>query len=243
MQKLETSVTGTGTAMRRAECGILVVQAQSQQLPTPEEASAVVTVTANILRDAIVPYCPQDEETGRTKQDAAISHYSMRTLDTSSQRERRPTSELRRDEAPKYDTTQYARAEFNIQFSDFNALDKLATQCSAMENVSIKSIGWKLTGAILNSIEGGARKCAAQNALQRARDYAEVFADLSAEEAVTKVKAIHINKDSYYQQSTKAQFLYGKRQRIQGRAVDRGELLIELEDVRLDIRVNGNFVV
>ncbi|EAT80121.1 hypothetical protein HBH56_094680 [Parastagonospora nodorum] len=243
MTQLEINVTGTGTAIRRAERGILVLQAQSQQLPSPEEASAVVTVTANILRDAIAPFCPQDEETGRTKEDAAISHYSMSTLDTSSQRERRPASEIRTDEAPKYDTTYYARAEFNIKFSDFNALDKLATQFSAMENVSIKSIGWKLTDATLASIEGGARKRAAQNALQRARDYAEVFADLSAEEAVTMVKAIHINEDSYYQQSTKPQLHYGKRQRIHGRVVDRGELQFEPEDVRLDIKVNGKFMV
>jgi hypothetical protein len=239
MVHLEINVTGTGTAIRRAERGVLVLQAQSQQLQTAEEASAVVTVTAIMLRDAIAPYCPQDEETGRTKKDAAISHYSMSTLDTNSHRERRSNSKADDDNAPKYDTTYFARAEFNIKFIDFSVLDKLATQFSAMENVRIQRISWKLTDATLASIEGGARKDAAQNALQRARDYAEVFANLSAEEAVVKVKAVDVKENSYYQQSTKPQLHYGKGQRLYDKTVDN----TEPEDVRLEVKVDGKFVV
>jgi predicted secreted protein len=244
MARLEINVTGTGTAIRRAERGILILQAQSQHLSTAEEASAVVTSTANTLRDAIAPYCPQDEETGRTKQDAAIAHYSMSTLDTSSHYEKRPDSSAKKDEEVKYDTTYSARAEFNIKFSDFAALDKLATQFSAMQYVQIKCISWKLTDATLSSIEGSARKGAARNALQRARDYAEVFADLSAEEAVSKVKALHVTESSYYQQSTRPQLHVGKAQRFNGeRLVDKAELRFEPEDVRLEVKVDGKFVV
>jgi hypothetical protein len=243
MAPLEIHVTGTGTAIRRAERGILVLQAQSQQLATPEEASAVVTSTANKLRDAIAPYCPQDEETGHTKEDAAISHYSMSTLDTSSSRERRPAGNGAPDQAPKYDVTYSACAEFNIKFSDFGALDKLATQFSAMENIRIHRITWALTDATLASIEGGARKRAGQDALQRARDYAEVFADLSTEDAVAKVKAIEVKESQYYQQSTRPQLHYGKKQRIRGALLERAELQFEPEDVRLEIKVEGKFVV
>jgi hypothetical protein len=243
MAPLEIHVTGAGTAIRRAERGILILQAQSQQLATPEEASAAITSTANILRDAIAPYCPQDEETGLTRNDAAISHYSMSTLDTSSSRERRPAGNSTVDQAPKYDITYSARAEFNIKFSDFDVLDKLATQFSAMENTRIHRITWALTDATLKSIEGGARKRAAQDALQRARDYAEVFADLSTEDAVARVKAIEVKESQYYEQSTKPQLHYGKKQRIMGQVLERAELQFEPEDVRLEVKVNGKFVV
>lgn len=244
MTRLEINVQGVGTAIRRAERAILVLKAQSQYLPTPEEASAVVTSTANKLRDAISPYCPQDEETGKTKENAAISHYSMSTLDTSSHRDRRQRSTAdTQDEPAKYDTTYYARAEFNIKFSDFSALDTLATQFSRMENVRIERITWKLTDMTLESIEGGARKRAAQNALQRARDYAEVFADLSTEEAVRKVKAVDVKENQYYQQSTRPQLHYGKAQRALEMVMNKAELQFEPEDVRLEVKVDGKFVV
>ncbi|OAK96843.1 hypothetical protein IQ06DRAFT_296827 [Phaeosphaeriaceae sp. SRC1lsM3a] len=242
MTRIEINVTGTGSAIRRAERGILELQAQSQYLPTAEEASAAVVATANKLRDAIAPYCPQDEETGSTKENAAISHYSMSTLDTSNHRERRPDPNNKL-EKPIYDTSYYARADFNIKFSDFAALDKLATQFSAMPNVRIQRISWKLTDATLASIEGGARKRAAQNALQRARDYAEVFANLSTEEAARKVKAVDIKENAHYQQSTRPQLHYGKAQRRHGRVVETEELKFEPEDVSLSVSVDGKFVV
>jgi hypothetical protein len=140
MAQLEIHVTGTGTATRRAERGILVLEAQSQQLPTAEEASAVVTLTANQIREVIAPFCPQDDKTSGTKADAAIAHYSMSTLDTSSNRERRPNQNKNIDEAPKYDITYSAHAESNIKFSDFTVLDKLVTQFAAMDTVHVKRI-------------------------------------------------------------------------------------------------------
>ncbi|KAH7381222.1 hypothetical protein DE146DRAFT_681775 [Phaeosphaeria sp. MPI-PUGE-AT-0046c] len=242
MARIEINVTGTGSAIRRAERGILVLQAQSQYLPTAEEASASVVSTANALREAIAPYCPQDELTGSIQENAAISHYSMSTLDTSNHRERRPDPGDKYEKAI-YDTLYNARADFNIKFSDFSALDKLATQFSAMPNVRIQGIQWKLTDATLASIEGGARKKAAQNALQRARDYAEVFADLSTEEAARKVRAVDVRESSHYQQSTRPQLHYGKTRRGHGEVVGREELRFEPEDVSLEVKVEGKFVV
>jgi uncharacterized protein YggE len=112
-----------------------------------------------------------------------------------------------------------------------------------MENVRIERITWKLTDVTLESIEGGARKRAAQNALQRARDYAEVFADLSTEEAVRKVKAVDVKENQYYQQSTRPQLHYGKAQRALEMVMDKAELQFEPEDVRLEVKVDGTFVV
>jgi hypothetical protein len=243
MAPLEIHVTGTGTAIRRAERGILVLQAQSQHVASAEEASAIVTMTANKICDAIMPYCPHDEDTHRTKADAAIAHYSMSTLNTNSKHEQRYNANKNND-SPKYDITYSARVDFHIKFSDFTALDTLATQFSAMETVHIIRIDWKLTDATLASIEGGARKRAAQNALQRARDYAEVFANLSAEDAVRRVKAVDVKEDQYYQQGTKPQLHYGKRHNMtSGALIDKAEMQFKPEDVKLEVKVSGMFVV
>ncbi|KAF2022635.1 hypothetical protein EK21DRAFT_105677 [Setomelanomma holmii] len=165
--------------------GALVLQAKSQHFPTAGEASAVVTLTTNKIRDATAPSYRQDEETHRTKADAAIAHYSMSTLETSSNRERRHNPNAANGEKPKYDTTYSATS-------------------------------WRSTS--------DARNYAAQNALRRARDYAEVFADLSAKDAVRRVKAVEI-------------------QRLNGRVVDKEELQFEPENVRLEVKVTGKFVV
>lgn len=238
MSKLEIHVTGTGHVIHRAERGILVLQAQSQQVDTPEEASAIVTATASQLRDAILPYCPQDAATGRTKDDAAIAHYTMTTLDTNSLHH-----PPRVDGKDEWYYTCSARAEFHIKFADLDVLDKLATQFSAMANVRIQRITWHLTDTTLDSIKGNARKKAAQDALQRARDYAEVFGGFTAEEAVSKVKAVEVKEGGRYQESTRPQLHSGKMQRARAIREEKEELKFESEDVRLQVEVSAKFVV
>ncbi|KAH7397456.1 hypothetical protein BKA66DRAFT_454387 [Pyrenochaeta sp. MPI-SDFR-AT-0127] len=238
MSKLEIHVTGTGHVIHRAERGILVLQAQTQQVNTAEEASEIVTATANELRAAISPHCPQDEATGRTKDDAAISHYTMTTLDTSNHHNTR-----RVDGKDEWYYTYSARAEFHVKFADFNVLDELATQFSAMANVRIQRITWHLTDTTLDSIKGDARKKAAQDALQRARDYAEVFGGFTAQEAVSKVKAVEVREGNRYQEGTRPQLHSGKMQRPQESRRKKEELRFESEDVRLQVEVSGKFVV
>lgn len=234
-------MTGTGTAIHRAERGILILQASSNPVATTEQASAIITATAKKLREAIAPYCPQDEETGRTKEGAAIAHYSMSTMNTSCHNDY--ARRRNEPETSKSEPTYSAKAEFNIKFSDFAVLDKLTTQFSAMENVRIDRIDWRLTDATLHSIEGGARKGAARDAIQKARDYAEVFAGISAEEAKTRVKAVEVKESRMYQQITRPQLHYGKAQRVRETVLDTTELQFEPEDVRLDVSIDGTFRV
>jgi hypothetical protein len=236
---LEINVTGSGTAIHRAERGILVVQARSAHVNTAEEATQIVTSTATSIRELISPHCPQDEEQGRTESSSAISHYSMSTLDTNMQHDRRTTAV---GEKSQYDMSYSASAQFNIKFSNFTILDTLATQLSAMENVRVESVSWRLTDATQHAITSTARKAAAHDAIQRARDYAEVFAGLSADEATRKVRAVCIDESGYYTTSTKPQLHYGKSQRtIKERKST--ELQFQPEDVRLEARVSGKFVV
>ncbi|KAJ4313867.1 hypothetical protein N0V94_006733 [Neodidymelliopsis sp. IMI 364377] len=241
MQQLEIYVTGTGTAIHAAERGILKLKAQSQELRTIEEASKTVTITANQIRDIIAPHCPQDEQTGRTKSDAAISHYSMSTLETHSKLTPRPRE---KDEEIIYDTTYSAAAEYTIKFSDFSLLDSLASELAAMKNVKIDRLTWALTDDTRKSLMGGARIRAAQDAMQRARDYAEAFTGLSAEETATRVKAKEAREqNNNYCSSTRPKLHYGKRQRAYGKVEETSELQFQPEDVRLEVRVDCKFAI
>lgn len=232
MAPLEINVTGVGTAVHRAERAILTLQATSQQMPTASEASATVTTTANTLRDAIMPYCPQDESTGQTKPNAAISHYTMSSLSTNSHTQYyadTKTNEI------KYT----AHAEFSIKFSDFGVLDKLATQFSAMENVKIQKIEWRLTDKTLEEMRSVARRRAAKDAIQRAKDYAEVFVGEGKQEAV---RAVEVREIGRYGQATRPGLHELKGQRpFVGR--ERPEMKFEFEDVSVSVNVDGKFIV
>ncbi|RDL41695.1 uncharacterized protein BP5553_01674 [Venustampulla echinocandica] len=233
MTRFEMTLNGTGTAIHVAERAILFLHAQSEQLPTPAEASAAATASANALRDMIAPYCPQDEATGHTVPGAAVSHYSMTTLDTSSHQHRSKTGSL---------TVLYsARAEFSIKFHDFAILNKIATRASAMEHVKVSRVDWALTDETSDAIKGGARKRAAEDAIQRAWDYAEVFGKIPPAELEARVLPVRVTEQSFYSKSTRPQLHYGKGMR--GSKTGREELQFEPEDVKLEATVTANFVV
>jgi uncharacterized protein YggE len=233
---LEITINGTGSAIHPAERAILVLEAKAEGQPTPGQASAVVTRSANIIRDTITPYCPQDEATGRTVDGAPIAHYSMSTLDTSSHRNHVKTKigDFHENEVV---ITYEARAKFNIKFHDFSALNKLATEFSAMDHIKILSIDWRLTDATLHSIRGGARKNAARDAIQKAVDYAEAFVGADKD----KVRPVTVKEDQYYSQSTRPHLHYGKGMR--GHKTGQEELQFEPEDVSLDVKVECKFLV
>jgi uncharacterized protein YggE len=238
MAPLQINVIGTGSILRPAERAILVLQAYSPDCSTASEASAIVTLAANTIREAIIPQCPQDEATGQTMSNAAIAHYSMSTLDTNGRS--RPID----DKKEKYETVYTASAQFHIKFADFNVLNALATEFSAMPTVKISKIEWHLTDAKLASIEGEARKLAAVDAIQRAHDFAEVFGGVEPEDLKKRVRAISVKENNYYQRDTRPQLHIGKRQMMGGiQRVGREELQFQPEDVRLTISVDGTFIV
>jgi uncharacterized protein YggE len=233
---MEIKVSGTGHCTRKAERAILVLQAKSDQHPTAAEASATVISTASKIRELITPHCPQDETTGATAADAAISHYSMTTLDTTSHRERK---DYDREE---YVTTFSARAVFHIKFADFSVLNTLTTQFSGMPNVTIQRIEWHLTDATKASIEERARKHAAQHAIEKARNYAEAFAGVANEDLGRRVKAVEVVDKGYYKTDTRPQLHYGKG--LRRGAVERSdELQFQPEDVRMELNVEAKFIV
>lgn len=200
----------------------------------------------NKLVDTIAPYLPRNDASSPNTENAAISHYFMDIRDSTNHHEKQSGSgsSFMVSKASTYISTYSGRADLYIDFSDFNVLNTLATQFSVMDNVSIQRITWHLTEATLASVEEIARKGAAKNALQRARDYAEVFADVSAEDAVRKVKAENVTEVSKYEQSTKPQKYYSRKQSVKTKFIkEKAELHYEPEDVVVEVKVHGKFVV
>lgn len=240
MAVLDIHVSGSGQAIRRAERAMLILQVCASQLPTAKEATSAITRTANLLRESIEHHCPIDDTTGQPLPNAAISHYSITTLDTSQHRDAR--KELDAEGNRIYDTSYSARVDFHIKFSDFSVLDTLATRFSAMDNVRIQRINWCLTDDTLASICGGARKEAAQDAIQKAWDYASVFCGISEEEAKRRVKPVELKESSSYRSQSNRPWMHrDKRQMIKKHSSE--DLMFQPEDVTLDAGVSAKFVV
>lgn len=141
MPPLKIDVNGNGTTFHKAERGILTLEARSSHVASAGEASQIVTIAANSIRDLITPHYPQDEETGRTRSDAAISHYSMGTMTTKTQHQPRTIGD---EKGSSYEVSHSASAKFDIRFSDFALLNTLVTEISALEDVCIESVNGAL---------------------------------------------------------------------------------------------------
>jgi uncharacterized protein YggE len=66
-----------------------------------------------------------------------------------------------------------ANATFEVEFRDFTKMGPVATQLLAMPNVNISNTVWRLTEQTKQSLGSQARKEAVQDAMARARDFAE----------------------------------------------------------------------
>lgn len=238
MAQLEMHLTGTGIAILPPERAILVLSLHSQEQSKPKDAIANVTATAKVVRDYLAPHCPQDQVTGAIAEDAAISHYSTSTLETNNIKRECGTKD---NGDTKYETFYYARAEFHIKFAHFGILNLVATQLSAMKNIEVRRVEWKLTDDTYDSIKSGARKGAAEDALQRAYDYAETFAGVLPGDMKRKVRAVDVKESSYYNTSTRPQL--HARKGARGMRSDSADFQFMPEDVRLEVKVDAKFVV
>ncbi|KAF9732106.1 hypothetical protein PMIN03_000685 [Paraphaeosphaeria minitans] len=242
MAPFEIHVAGTGTNHHPAEHSVLTLRAQTKLFPTVPEAETSVVSIVNSLLDAIAPYCPQKTTTTTTttgstkpKDNAPISHYSLKSFETSQGRDA-PTT-FSKSSSQK---SAYASADLIIEFRDFALLARLATTIGAMENVKIKSLEWILTPATRATVEAQARKEAARHAIRKARDYAEVFGGLSEEEAVSRVRAVLVKESVQYTTFRRPRIHLGKA--YSGR-IQKSEWEYEPQDVGVEVNVDGKFTV
>ncbi|KAJ4348635.1 uncharacterized protein N0V89_010013 [Didymosphaeria variabile] len=209
--------------------------------PYPQEADSNVASILNSLCDAIAPYCPYETSTDSANNNAAISHYSIKTLETSQGRDRaQDYGTMSFSSKASYKITFTAFADLSIEFRDFALLARLATQIGSMENVKIKSLEWILTPSTRATVEAQARKEAARHAIRKARDYAEVFGGLSEEEAASKVRAVLVKEAVPYKTVTKSKVHIGK---AKSEWMQKSEWDYEPLDVGIEVKVDGRFAV
>lgn len=240
MAPFEIHVTGKGTTYRPAERAIMVLQVSSSKNSDAQQASTTVTTIAKTIRDMIAPFCPSDNTTN-ARESAAIAHYSMDSLQTSNTTHAKRSSTEPTAGPTIYETLYAAKVTFNIKFSDFAILAKLATEFSSMEHVSVSSIEWKLTEDNEKSIHSETRRKAAYDCLSRANDYAVAIAGVAEAELKERVKPASLTESQYYTYSTRAHLHNSKS--MASHNVEYELLEFQPEDVSLSVSVDGKFIV
>jgi uncharacterized protein YggE len=245
MPRLAITVTGTGSTTLPAEHPTLTLQLQSRPCPTTEEAPAALEHFIAQLSETLALYCPKGEKSGP---NAAIAHYSVGTHDVVSHHERNSESSGFMSVSSKASVTgsYVAKADIYVVFADFSTLNSLAAQFNAMDSVSVQGVQWGLSDVSLAATRASSRKAAAKDALQRARDYAQAVTDMHADEAVQRIKAVHLKEMRKYEMSTKSKLWYGRKTSGQEKSVGakgKAEMHYEPVDLVGSVRVEGRFVV
>ncbi|OAX82548.1 hypothetical protein ACJ72_03105 [Emergomyces africanus] len=143
----------------RAVLYLAVIHKGSEQTT----ASSNVVQTSKNVQELLETYAPR-LPSGEATSDAAITHWSMANMSTSSYPD--PS-----DRKPVFEAT----TTFTVKFRDFETLGTVASKLSVMPNVSIKSVKWMLTDTTIASLASECRISAAHDALEKARDYAKAF--------------------------------------------------------------------
>ncbi len=232
-QNCQITVNGKGAHVTPAERALLVLQAKSNEADSAKEATEIVTATANTLREMILPLFPTIEGTGRATADAAIVHYAMTSMGTSLQ-----TYNRNKDDEK---TLFSAKVDLHIKFRDFGALNGFATKVSAMDNVSVSEISWRLTDETALRASAAARKVAGKNAVERAYDFAQAVCDVPGAACAARVVPVDVTEDDYYKHSTRPQLHYAKG--LRGISTGNHELQFEPEDVSVEVSVTARFEV
>lgn len=157
-------VQGTSSITRTAERAIVGIQITTEDKDR-ETVSNQVMSTAKQLQTFFNQLAPKTES-GEPAVDAAITAWSMRTLHTSSYV---PRDTHGADLDRKYS----ASVSFEVEFHNFAKLSTVTSQLLAMPNVSIYSTIWRLTEKTKKSLGSQSRKEAVQEALTKAKDFAE----------------------------------------------------------------------
>src|SRR5436190_14404406 len=162
---LEINVTGVSTIHRHAERGSMSITVMSEG-PVQETVSEEVTSTNNRLQQMFKTLAPKTA-TGEATPDAPVTVFSIGSI--------RSWSEIPYDKDRQPRPRQYyASSSFQVIFRDLDRLGEMASVLFAMPHVQIGSIQWRLTDQTRESLSTQSRKEAMLDAIQKARDYAEV---------------------------------------------------------------------
>jgi len=167
MAPLEIRVKGSSTITHRAERGVLTVLISSSGL-SQEIVSQEVKSATNSVQELFRELAPKDG-LGYPTRSAAITVFSMTSLRT---RTWIPEDNNGKPLSPR----QYnANVRFEVIFKDFTKLGEVIATLFNMPHVEIEGTEWRLTDATKAGLGSDSRKAAMQDAVAKARDYAEVI--------------------------------------------------------------------
>ncbi|EEQ92507.1 hypothetical protein RJZ56_006175 [Blastomyces dermatitidis] len=181
-----------------------------------------VIQTANTVQEFLETYIPR-LASGEATPDAAITHWTMGTLNTKSYTDR--------DEQK---TMFEASTSFSATFRDFDKLGAVATTLSVMPNVSITSTRWMLTDATIASLISECRISAAHDARTKARDYAKAF-------GYQDVEPYEISDTSYGLPSTSTASVMRSRKMMRPMERQEQQLIFRPEEVSMTSTVTIKF--
>ncbi|KAH6665559.1 hypothetical protein B0J14DRAFT_492192 [Halenospora varia] len=162
MAPLIVTVYGQSELYHRAERAVMSISVTSSG-PSQEQSSQDVTSTASSIQSTLRALSPKDA-TGVATADAAITHWTMKTLSTSFH-----------DNSTTNTRVYRATTSFEIKFANFEKLGEVASTFSTTPNVAINSINWHLLDSTRKSLETQGRKLSVQNAMGKARDFVDAF--------------------------------------------------------------------
>ena len=243
--QLKIHVNGSASVFRTAERGVLHIEVSSTTTSQAEASSNVSATTENMI-NTFRRFAPKTEDGLYPHASAGITAFSASAPETSTFIPRAKNGRELKTAPKEYTTTTTAE----VIFRDMELLARLATELSAMENVSITQTEWRLTDATHAAICREARVKAMKDAVQKAEDYAgvvgrEVFA-FKVEDGAANVAYSRITKQTarrggpLAQAPRQAWAPSSSTQTDQGMTIDGPAL--EPSTITVSARVDVNFV-
>lgn len=168
---LRIEVTGQSTISRRAERALIHLSVSSTG-PSQQTVIDNVTTTSNHLQSQLKTSLAPKDSAGSPTEDAAVTHWSMSTLNTRSWYGNGQFGQAQFGQgqnAPTYN----ASTSFEIKFRDFERLGVAVGVMAGMPYVNITRIEWRLMDETRRAFGSQSRKQAVEDAFVKARDYAE----------------------------------------------------------------------
>ncbi|RYP68249.1 hypothetical protein DL771_006751 [Monosporascus sp. 5C6A] len=186
---LRIHTLGTSVLSRTAELAVVALEVSDTGI-TQSSVLQEVTRTSNNLQSMLEALAPgtssgadhPDTSTLIPPEGVAITRWSMSSLSTGSY----IPWDSQRVEEQQGKPVHTARTTFQITFCDFAKLGQVVSDLIKLPCVSVMSIDWRLTDATKQQMSKTSRKQAVENAVTKARDYADVLRK-------THVEALEVN--------------------------------------------------
>ncbi|OJJ38707.1 hypothetical protein ASPWEDRAFT_36383 [Aspergillus wentii DTO 134E9] len=159
MAPITITVTGNSSIDARPEQAVLSLQVKSDG-PSKDIVSKEATATANQVQQTFKEL--------QAESSPPVSAFSTQSV--------RSGSEVPRDnDGNPRERVYFSQISFEATFHDFERLGQVTGRLSAHPNIEICNVDWRLTDATKKDLSSRARKQAMVDAIQKAKDYADVI--------------------------------------------------------------------